>query len=213
MNRAIFRQLREPICLQHQSLEKWVLRELGSIDHERRVTEIASKLFDLTWPLHGLGRQQRRLLRKAAVVHDVGRSIDDDTHPQQGAKMLLETAHLPLDPPERRELAYLTRYHRGKVPELGMDSILRRTDDHETLRLILAFLRSADALDSRAIESPRLMFDLVGQRLHVICVLSEDTAKARKVYSRRKKHRLMEELLGCRVELRITAARTLQMVA
>jgi exopolyphosphatase/guanosine-5'-triphosphate,3'-diphosphate pyrophosphatase len=210
---TLSRSTREPICLQYQALERWVLRELGAASHERRVTEIASRLFDLTWPLHGLGRSERRLLRLAAMVHDVGRSIDDETHPQQGARMLLETEHLPLDPAERRALAYLTRYHRGKPPELGPDEILRRTDDAATLRMILALLRSADALDGRNIQSPRLMFELVGRRLHITCYLQEDSPKARKTYTLHKKHRLMEELFDCKVELRIAQVMAFQMVA
>lgn len=205
--------VREPLCLQYRSLERWVLHELGSVDHERRVTKIASKLFDLTWPLHGLSRDDRRVLRLAAMVHDVGRSIDDDTHPQQGAWMVAETAHLPLNAAERRALAYLTLYHRGKVPASGADEILRRNDDHDAIRRILALLRAADALDSRAIESPRLMFELTGRRLQVTCFLANDTPKARKVYARRKKYRLLEELLDCQVDLRIATARSLRWVA
>jgi exopolyphosphatase/pppGpp-phosphohydrolase len=207
------RPARQPICLQQRALEKWAHGELGSIEHERRVMEIACKLFDLTWPLHGLTHDDHRVLRLGAIVHDVGRSVDDDTHPQEGARMLLESDHLPLDASERRALAYLTRYHRGKVPPERMDEILRRHDDQYTLRTVLSLLRAADALDSRAIESPRLMFELIGRRLHVTCILSEDTPKARKVYCRRKKYRLMEELLDCRVDVRIAHERALQMVA
>lgn len=210
---AIVRQPRESMCLQQKAMENWVLRQLSSIDHERRVGEIAMKLFDLTWPLHGLGRRERRLLRLAAVVHDVGRAIDDDTHPEQGARMLLETTHLPLTSSERRALAYLTRYHRGKVPPSGTDEILRHSDDHDGLRMTLALLRSADALDGRSLESPCLLFELNDRRLQIVCCLEQDTAKARKVYSRRKKHRLLEQLCGCRVEVRIAAARALQMAA
>jgi exopolyphosphatase/pppGpp-phosphohydrolase len=199
----LMQTFREPICLQLESLEKWVRGELGSVAHERQVVRIASKLFDLTWPLHGLGRAERRLLRMGAMVHDVGRSIDDETHPQEGARMILETAHLPLDPAERRTLAYLTRYHRGKPPEIGSAEILRRSDDAPMLRMLLAILRSADALDGRSLESPHLAFELLGRRLQITCHLQNDTPKARKVYARMKKHRMIEELLGCRVEVRI----------
>jgi exopolyphosphatase / guanosine-5'-triphosphate,3'-diphosphate pyrophosphatase len=195
------------------AIEKWVLGNLGSIEHERRVATIATKLFDLTWPLHGLGQNDLRILQLAAIVHDVGRAVDDETHPEQGARMLIEADHLPLDGSERRALAYLTRYHRGKPPQIGVDEILRRHDDHESLRLTLALLRSADGLDSRAIESPRLMFALLGRQLQITCLLDNDTAKARKVYSRRKKHRLMEDLLGCRVDVRVVPIGALQMVA
>src|SRR5205085_10434109 len=107
----------ERVCLTYQALQRWVRRQLGAVDHERRVTAIGSKLFDLTWPLHGLGSGERRLLRLSAMVHDVGRSIDDDTHPEQGAKLLLDETHLPLGGAERRALAYLTLYHKGRVPE------------------------------------------------------------------------------------------------
>ena len=194
-------------------LERWVKRHLGVIDHERRVAEIASKLFDLTWPLHGLCGDDRRLLCLGAIVHDVGRAIDDDLHPQEGARMILEDDELPLDDPQRRALAYLTRYHRGKVPPHGCDDILRRHDDADSLRTMLALLRAADALDSRSIESPQLMFELVGRRLNIACILTEDTAKARRVYTRRKKFKLLEELLDCRVETRIIVAGEMKMVA
>ena len=201
------------MCLQYQALEKWVRHELGSVAHEQRVALIASKLFDLTWPLHGLGRSERRVLRQAAMVHDVGRSINDQSHPHEGARLLLDTAHLPLDASERRALAYLTRYHRGKPPEIGADEILRRNDDSETLRKILALLRSADALDGRTLETPELAFDLTGRQLQITCFLVHDTPKARKVFTRMKKHRLMEDLFDCRVDLRLAQGVALQMVA
>jgi len=47
----------------------------------------------------------------------------------------------------------------------------------------------------------------------VTCYLENDTAKARKVYRRRKKFRLLEEELGCRVEIAIAWAEALAMVA
>jgi len=139
--------------------------------------------------------------------------VDDRTHPQEGARMLLEADQLPLTSSERRSLAYLTRYHRGKPPEMGMDTILRRHDDHEAMRMALALLKSADALDSRVIESPRLMFELNGRRLHVTCLLENDTPKARKVYLRRKKHALMEEMMDCRIDVRVAPLATLKMAA
>ena len=51
------------------------------------------------------------------------------------------------------------------------------------------------------------MFELVGRRLNIACILTEDTPKARRVYTRRKKFKLLEELLDCRVEIRIAAPR------
>lgn len=190
-----------------------MLQQLGAIRHEQRVLEIAQKLFDLTWALHGLGRRERRLLRLAALVHDVGRVVDDRTHPKQGARMILQADHLPLGPGERRALAYLTRRHRGSVPDAGTDKYLHPDDDVRVLRTVLALLRAADALDSRSLESPRLVFAMLGKELRITCYLDSECPKAQRTYSRRKKFRLLEEQLDIRVDVRLAQARAIQMVA
>jgi exopolyphosphatase/pppGpp-phosphohydrolase len=205
-------------CPRHQTIERWVARQLGAVEHERRVTTIASSLFELTWPLHQLAEGQLEMLRLAAVVHDVGRSIHNKTHPVQGARMVLSESSLPLTMTERRALAYLTLYHKGPVPDAGRDAVLSRSDDADRLRQVLSLLRAADALDSRSLESPRLVFALVGRAtrlptLHVTCYLKTACAKTRRVYQRRKKFRLLEELLACQVEIEVAQAASLGMVA
>ena len=203
----------EPVCLKFHALSRWAARHLGGIDHERRVASIASTLFELTGAMHGLESDDLRLLRMAAIVHDVGRSVDDQTHPEHGARMVRQDPHLPLTGGERRWLAYLTRYHRGRVPLSRRDEILRRKDDHDRLRLLLALLRAADALDSRTSETPRLRFHMEGRRLRITCHLDQDSPKARRVYTRRKKFRLLEELLDCHVEVAIGRSKAMQLVA
>jgi putative nucleotidyltransferase with HDIG domain len=203
----------EPVCLKFHALSRWVSGHLGTIDHERRVASIASTLFNLTGTLHGLEGEDLRLLRLGAMVHDVGRAVDEATHPELGAKMVRQETDLPLTGGERRWLSYLTRYHRGRVPAPKRDEILRRKDDHDRLRLLLALLRAADSLDSRSAETPRLRFQLIGRRLRVNCHLAQDTPKARRIYTRRKKFRLLEELLGCRVEVSLGRSKAMQLVA
>ncbi len=158
------------------------------------------------------------MLRLAALVHDVGRSVHNKTHPVQGARLVMSESSLPLTSSERRVLAYLTLYHKGPVPDAGRDAILSRSDDANRLRQVLSLLRAADALDSRSLESPRLVFALVGRAtrlptLNVTCYLETDCAKARRVYQRRKKFRLLEELLGCQVQIEVAQAAALGMVA
>jgi exopolyphosphatase/pppGpp-phosphohydrolase len=200
-------------CPRTLALQRWTRRKLGAIDHELRVRAIAGKLFDLTWPLHTLSRSDRKLLQMAAIVHDVGRSIDDATHPKQGAALLRDAQMLPISASERRALMYLTRHHRGDVPALGCDDILRGSDDHETQMKLLALLRAADSLDSRTVESPSLVFELSNRRLNITCCLTELTPKALHVYGRRKKFRLLEEVLHLHVQLRIVASEQLRVVA
>lgn len=202
------------------SVERWVRRRLGRVDHERRVAEVSATVFDLTAPLHGLDRAaDARLLRLASLVHDVGRSIDDAEHPAIGAALLLKDTALPLSATERRGLAYLTLYHRGAVPDAGADDVLHPEDDPARMLKLLALLRCADGLDSRSLESPRLVFALlagsgaVPPRLRVTCYLQSDSEKVRRVYQKRKKFRLLEQTLACRVEVEIALAQGLRMVA
>ena len=207
--------------------ERWVARHLGTCGHERRVAAVAATLFDLAAPVHALAESDRRLVQLGALVHDVGRSRGEENHPADGAAMVLAASSLPLSDVERRQLAYLTLYHRGAVPDAGDDDVLHGEDDAARMLTVLGLLRAADALDGRSIESPRLVFawvagsaDLAGSRgglqrprLCVTCYLQNDSAKARRVYQRRKKFRLLEQVLGCRVEVEIVLAQALRMVA
>lgn len=203
----------EPSCIKYHALSRWVGRCLGGVDHERRVTSIASSLFDLTASLHDLRTSDRRLLRMAAIAHDVGRSVDDESHPRHGAAMIRQHEDLPLTGTERRMLAYLVRYHRDRVPPAARDRVLRRKDDHRRMRMLLGILRAADGLDSRTAETPRLRFALEGRRLRITCQLEQNTPKARRVYTRRKKFRLLEETLGCRVQVVLTRSKAVRLVA
>jgi exopolyphosphatase/pppGpp-phosphohydrolase len=185
------------------SLEAWVGRKSGPIDHEIRVAEIADALFNLTRDLHGLGAQDLLTLKSAALVHDVGRAIDPKNHAEVGANLVLEDSALSLRALQRRWLAYLTLYHRGPVPALGEDRILIAEDDGPRLLKLLALLRAADTLDSRSMEPPRLVLRRRGRRVRIWCVVRENASEAREAFCRPKKFRLLEQTLNCRVVVQV----------
>lgn len=186
----------------HHSLESWARRRLGNVDHERRVFQIAGALFDLTRDLHGLGRRSHWALGAAAWLHDVGRSVDPKTHEVVGAEMILSDVALSLPGDARRWVAYLTLHHRGSVPDLGDDDILRASDDREGLRKVLALLRAADTLDSRSMgEVPRLLLMRRDRRIRVSCLVRDHIERAEKAFCRPKKYRLLQETIGCAVDV------------
>jgi exopolyphosphatase/guanosine-5'-triphosphate,3'-diphosphate pyrophosphatase len=191
------------------TVRRWATARLGAIRHERRVSSIAVGLANATNSLQPLNKSQIRLLKLAALVHDVGRCVSDKRHPEIGAKMILEDDSLPLRNRERRALAYLTQYHRDAVPEVGKDMILRGSDDPAGMRIILAYLRAADALDSRSLPSPGVSVSLRRGRLLITCRLREQCEKSRRVFSRRKKFKLLEEVLGCQIEVAVHTQRKL----
>lgn len=198
---------RQNISLREQLTERWVQRRLGKIGHERRVTAIATTLFDLLNDMHGLSTVPfRKLLRMGCIVHDVGRQVEDRRHPAIGAAMIEKDTFLPLNAQDRRRLAYLTRYHRGAVPEIGFDGILRPGDSRKAMRRLLALLRAADTLDNRNIAPPRIVIARKGRKVRFTCFIDTDHTKAKRVFNRRKKFRLLEDLLDCRIEVQIKLA-------
>jgi exopolyphosphatase/pppGpp-phosphohydrolase len=180
----------------------WVRRKLGSVDHELRVAHLAGLLFDLTQKRHGLGAGERRLLMLGALTHDVGRAVADEGHEQIGARMLTENGTLPLSETERRRVAYLTRYHKGRVPAMRQDEILRHeadADDARTMGMLLGLLRAADGLDSRSVVPPRLFITMKGTRLTIQGFVAGSVGPVASKLGKAKKFRLMEEMLGCEV--------------
>jgi len=196
-----------------EAVECWVEKHMGNVAHERRVLRIAGELLELTAELHALSGAERHLLELGVLAHDVGRSVDDDRHPAIGAEMILEDEELPLSSAERRALAYLTRFHRGSVPELEEDGILQAGDNHESLRRVLGFLRAADGLDSRWLGSPRLLMSLHRRTIQIHCYVEKDTPKIRRMFTRKKKFRLLEETLGCEVNVELALSDGLRLVA
>jgi hypothetical protein len=183
----------------------WVRRRLGSVEHELRVARVARTLFGLSRRWHGLGVEESKLLGLGVLVHDVGRVWGEKKHEERGARMIWEGRGLELDGAERRRLAYLTRYHKGWVPGLWEDGILDRDEDEGfSLRVLLGILRAADGLDSRTLGGPQLVIGVRGAehgaRVVAIQGYVGDAGKAEAVYGRRKKFRLLEEMLGCAVE-------------
>lgn len=200
-------------CLKLQCVKKWARQHLGSIAHEQRVLRIARILWRLTADWHGLDRGFRRLLELAALTHDVGRAINDRDHPRIGAKMVLRDPDLPLRKGQRRRLAFLVLAHRGRPPQPGKEPLLRPKDSLPAMRLVLALLRAADALDSRVHQPPRLLFQRRGRTIHITAHLVGAQPKTVRAYQRPKKFRMLEHELGCRVELNVKAQPALRMAA
>jgi exopolyphosphatase/pppGpp-phosphohydrolase len=198
------------VSTKEKAARRWAQRRLGRIDHERRVAAIATKLFQLTQPMHELSAAHHRLLRLSAYVHDVGRQIDARRHPAIGAQMILEDTTLPISVQDRRRLAYLTRYHRGAVPQVAFDDILQSGDGRKAMRRVLALLRAADTLDNRNLTPPRIVMVMKGRKLSVTCFIAEDCNKSRRAFRKRKKFRLLEELLDCQIEVQIKLAHAVE---
>ena len=194
-------------------VHSWVRGHIGDTTHEERVEKLALTLFALTRPLHHLGMAERNLLGLAALVHDVGRALEDEDHEMHGAAMLQVAGELPVTETERRRMMFLTRYHRGEVDSTGREEYLRTMDDRLTMRTLLGLLRTADALDSRWLASPQIAMTLHGRTLALTCYLSEMSPKVLRKLSKKKKFLLLEGMLKLRVVVEVRQVHGVALVA
>lgn len=180
----------------------FVRNKLGACRHELRVACLSGRLFQKTRHLHGLPRDELMTLRLGALLHDIGRHVDDDEHPEMGARLILRSRQLPLTPHERRVAAFLARYHRGPVA-VGSAGDDLPAEEARTARVLLALLRAADALDSRVDGHVRVGLKVRGATVEIVAWPTNGRGKARRAVCRRKKYRLLEETLGCTVRVRV----------
>ena len=180
--------------------------QLGCSKHERRVASIAVRMFDLLSTEHGLGARHRGLLRIAGLVHDAAKRYGAADHHIRGARFVMRDRSLRLTARARRAVAYLVRYHRGDVDDV--DGVLRPGDGRRKMRLLLALLRAADALDGRNLSAASIVIRKKGRKLKIECRVDGNVDRARDRFARRSKFKLLQETLGLRAQVRVRAALT-----
>ncbi len=143
-------------------------------EHGAHVAKLALSVFDQTQAEHGLGDPERAILHAAALLHDVGRFVDDRRH-HRHSYYLISQSELPgLSEAETELVAQVARYHRRKEPTIKHEPYARLSvEDRDRVLRLSAILRVADALDrehrqvvrSVTVErkGPKTTLALVGQ--------------------------------------------------
>src|SRR6266567_5121089 len=84
--------------------------------HARQVRRLSLALFEATLPLHRLDDHAKRLLDRAAFLHNTGMMIETRRHHKHSFRLIKE-AQLPgFTDDERYEIACIARYHRRALP-------------------------------------------------------------------------------------------------
>src|SRR5262245_25806728 len=104
-------------------------------------------IFDGAGRLHGLGSLERELLESAALLHDVGASVNRSKHHRHSRYLILHAALPGFDREEVKWIATIARFHTGRNPKVSHDDLggFGLPARRRILRLA-AMLRSADAL-------------------------------------------------------------------
>ena len=121
----------------------------ADLAHADHVARLALGTFDALADagLHAGDPVERELLWAAALLHDIGASVDYDDHHKHSRYLVLASGLPGFSARETALVAQMTRYHRKGVPELGEFASLARPGDRELLRRCAALLRLAEQLE------------------------------------------------------------------
>ena len=119
-------------------------------NHARAITALALQLFDETRKagLHDLGDEERDLLEKSAVLHDIGKFISYANHHEHSYYLVRNADLLGFDDREISIMAHVVRHHRKKVPGKQMNDCLDLDGrSWKIVRILALLLRLAEGLD------------------------------------------------------------------
>jgi len=118
------------------------------VEHARHVAFLACQMFDLLADEHRLGRRERRLLKVAALLHEVGMYISNRSHHKHTEYVVNNSDVFGLRVEDRSVAACVARYHRRSLPKTTHANYMAlNRADRTTVSKLAALLRVADALD------------------------------------------------------------------
>ena len=144
-------------------------------------TEHVARLALAMWDELGSGDPaERELLWAAAMLHDIGTTIDYDDHHKHSRYLILNAGLPGFSPRETALIGQMARYHRKGSPTLGQFSALGRDGDLELLERCAAVLRLAEQLErSRDQAVDRVQVEVTNGRVNLRLQAHEDVAIAR----------------------------------
>lgn len=169
--------------------------------HGTQVASLALDLFDGSQPWHGLGEDDRNLLRLAALLHDVGDFVNPSAHHKHTQYLILNSDFMGLSQEHRALVAMVARYHRKSAPTLRhLDYRALAEPTRARVRVLAGLLRVADALD-RGHRSKvwSITVARVKETLRITIAAEEDVSL--EVWTVARKGALLEAELGRAIDV------------
>lgn len=135
-------------ALRRCSVEALAARFAGSNDHGRQVARLALALFDALAQALRLAPASRELLEYAALLHDIGHSIEHDRHNRHSYYLIKNGDLLGFEPDQIELIAQAARAHRKQAGKLDPRELAALPQPaRRQARAMAALLRIADGLD------------------------------------------------------------------
>lgn len=154
-----------------RSTENILLLYTPDPTHSRHITELALKMFDSWKQLHHLGKSWRRLLKTAALLHDIGITINFYSHARHSAYMIQNAQLFGLTHKEQLVTSAIAGWHNGVSKSyFYRDQLFKILTDNNwqavnKLALILALAESLDYTQTSILSVDKAGLDKTGAYL------------------------------------------------
>jgi exopolyphosphatase / guanosine-5'-triphosphate,3'-diphosphate pyrophosphatase len=149
-------------CVRRTSVRNLARQHGVDLVHAEHIAALAHQLLEAL-PGAGLpSPEEPELVEAAALLHDVGLTVDYDDHHKHSSYLILGSGLPGFTPREVALIALMARYHRKGTPQLGPFAALCREGDEELLLRGAALLRIAEQLErnrDQVVRAARLRRD------------------------------------------------------
>lgn len=140
--------------------------------HSLHVAKLATRIFDQTTELHGLGAPEREILEYAALLHEIGLHVSYQRHHKHTYYLIRHSGLDGFTDEQISVLANVARYHRKATPNDNHLNFLELTaKQRDVVRRLAAILRMAEGLDRNRRQAIRDVMIEAGSRRLVISVV------------------------------------------
>lgn len=176
-----FTDFHQPVILENvlsHSLENVMKRYSVFTSHSHHVTKISLKLFDGLKMLHDFTENERKILKVASMLHDIGMHIEYYNHHRHGFYLTINSRVYGLSNAETIMAAFLVGMHRDvkfKEDYNRFSSVVDKIQ-FERLKKLSLFLRIAEKLDrSESAVVKDLKINKKGNQVNIDLISDEDT--------------------------------------
>ncbi len=194
---------REAIDARRHSVAALAQKFEGANAHGQTVAKLAGQIFDAIAGALELPPESREILEYAALLHDIGHSIDHDRHNRHSYYLIKNAELFGFTPTEIETIAQVARghrQHRGKIDSQELYALPE--DKRRIVRGLAAILRVADGLDRShfgAINELRISH--APGKLYIDVDAGSERAEL-ELWTCEKRTDLLAKLIGRRVVLR-----------
>jgi exopolyphosphatase/guanosine-5'-triphosphate,3'-diphosphate pyrophosphatase len=170
--------------------------------HASHVADLSLMLFQTLRPDHGLGPEAENLLRTAAILHDIGTFVSNNSHHKHSMYLVLNSELFGLTRKDNAMVALIARYHRRSVPRLTHPEYAALDRDCRiVVAKLAAILRVADSLDRSHLQNIRDIECSREDRRFVITIPDVEDVTLERL-ALKEKGGLFESIFGLQVTLR-----------